>query len=347
MVKESTSSPVVGDIDGDGDKELVTGDDKVYAWHADGFELIDGDGDALTWGVLTPLGDEYTSHIALARMDGKPGLDIIAASRNTQEIYIFDYQGNVLPGWPKLLENTIRAGMVAADINNDNLIEVIAVDELGVMYVFGPDGTEYRDGDNNPATDGVFTRLAGTAFLHYSTPAAADIDGDGMREIIVGTQADSLFAFNEDGSRVPGFPVGLTGDISGAPAVGDVDDDGDLEIVVFDAVGQLRVFHHDGSVLYTRWFVANEGFFGPSPALGDMTGDGKLEVFIPDKNGNLYAINSLGNDLPGWPVTYSTITYTESSPILAYIDGDGGLDVLLGDEDRYVCAWNLGGTIVA
>ena len=76
------SSPVVGDIDGDGDLEIVQCADKVYAFHADGTEVIDGDGDAQTWGVLSPLGTKFVSHPALAQLDGAPGLEIVAASRD-------------------------------------------------------------------------------------------------------------------------------------------------------------------------------------------------------------------------------------------------------------------------
>jgi hypothetical protein len=105
MEMETTSSPAVGDIDGDGDLEIVVGDKHVYAWHANGIELVDGDNNPVTWGILSPLGSlssssngGFVSHVALARIDATKGLDIIAASRDTKEVFVFRSNGTVVPG---------------------------------------------------------------------------------------------------------------------------------------------------------------------------------------------------------------------------------------------------------
>jgi DNA-binding beta-propeller fold protein YncE len=340
----TVSSPAIGDIDGDGDLEIVQGNQKIYAWHHDGVELVDGDGDARSWGVLTTAGDVYVSPVALARVDGHPGLDIIAASRDTREVYVFDHEGNTLPGWPQSVENYIRAGLVAGDINGDGILEVVAVDEKGVLYVWNPNGTEYIDGDANPSTPGVFARLPGNSFL-YTSPAVADIDGDDLKEIVIPTQGSELYVFNEDGSNVSPFPIAMDEPVCGSPAVGDIDDDDDLEIVVNMYNGRIRVYHHDGSTLWTKWYT-NGLPFGPSPALGDITGDGKLETLIPAANGNLYAIDYNGDSVSGWPVEYNDHTYTESSPIIADVTGDGSLDVILGDETHLIRAWDSGGNLL-
>jgi hypothetical protein len=344
MKRETVSSPVIGDIDGDGDLEIVQGDDKVYAWHHDGVELIDADGNAQTWGVLSTEGDEFVSPIALAMIDGNPGHEILSASRATREVFVMNYQGVVLPEWPRTVENFIRAGLVAGDINNDGVVEIIAVDERGVIYVWNGDGSEYIDGDANPATQGVFFRMPGNSYL-FSAPAVADIDNDGVNEIVAGSQGAMLYVLNEDGSAAPGFPVALDEPVCGSPAVGDIDGDGDLEIVVNQLYGMIRAFHHDGSSLWVHWFP-NNITFGPSPALGDITGDGKLECFIPSADKNLYAIRYNGSIVPGWPVAYSTTTYTESSPIVADLNGDGSLDVVLGDESKLIKAWDVGGNML-
>jgi hypothetical protein len=344
---EVSASPAVGDIDGDGDLEIVVCAEKVYAWHANGDELVDGDGDAQSWGVLSSQGNSFVGHPALARVDLTPGLDILAASRDSKEVFVFRYDGTVLPGWPRPVENTLRAGMVAGDLDDDGQFEVIAVDEKGVIYVWRPDGTELIDGDANPVTQGVFYRMTGCTF-NYSTPAVADVDSDGKDELIVGSQGDQLFVFNDDGTTNPGWPYALTSDISGSPAVGDVDANGDLEIVVFEFNGNFRVLNHDATQQVFQFFSNGASFFSPSPAIANVTGDAKLEMFIPSKNGRIYGINSIGNFLSGWPVFYNTSgQYTESSPIIADIDGDASLDVMIGDESRYIRCFNLSGQALA
>ena len=346
---EAAASPAVGDLDGDGTLEVVVCADRVYAWHRDGQELVDGDNDPQTWGPISSQGSTYASHPALANLDGHGGLEIIAASRDTKQVFVFNAQGQVVPGWPRTLENPIRAGVVAGDLNHDGFLEVIAVDESGVVYVFNRNGTEFFDGDANPATQGVFYRMQLPMSSNYSTPCVADVDADGKDEIIVGSQNNRVYVLNDNATVSPGWPYVLSTPIAGSPVVGDVDANGDLEIVVFEAVGNLRVLNHDGTLQMLQ-FVNNGSpplFFNPSPVVANVTGDAKLEIFVPTKVGKLHGFTSTGVPLPGWPVTYSTTAiYTESSPVIADIDGDGSIDVLLGDESQYIRAWNLSGQLL-
>ncbi|MCH7549436.1 MAG: VCBS repeat-containing protein, partial [Candidatus Krumholzibacteriota bacterium] len=344
MADETVSSPVLGDIDGDGDIEIVQGGNYMYAWHHNGDELIDGDADPQTWGVLSTAGLDFVSHTALGRIDGQPGLDIVAASRTTKEVYVFDYTGTPVTGWPRPVENTIRAGVAVGDLDGDGRLEIVACDERGVLYAWNADGSELIDGDMNPGTPGVLYRLPGCSF-QYSGPAVVDIDGDGKDEVIIGTQGDSLYVINDDASVSPGWPYPLGSDVSGSVAVGDLDNDGDLEIVANTFSGFVRALHHDGSLLWTRWF-SNNVFFAPSPALGDVTGDGFLETFVPSSDRSLYAVTHTGATLTGWPVPFSTTTTTESSPIIVDINGDGSPDIVLGDEAGMIHGWDAGGNLL-
>lgn len=350
MEMETTSSPAVGDIDGDGTNEIVVGDKRVYAWHANGVEMIDGDANPLSWGPLSTLGDTYVGPVALGRIDTNKGLDIVAGARESKQVYVFRYNGAVVPGWPRATINKIRAGMVVGDINNDGLNEVIGIDEVGVLYVWKRDGSEYRDGDSDNSTQGVFVPQLPGCSLNYSAPCVADIDNDGKDEIIVATQGDQLYAFNDDGTQVSGFPVALSNDVSGSPAVGDVDGDGQLDIVVYIKDGNLRAIRgNNGVQLWSRSVVGsiNGNFFGSSPAIGDVNGDGKLETFVATHDGKLTGTTFNGANLTGFPTTYSTMTYTESSPIIGDIDNDGLRDILIGSEEKTIWAWNRNGVPIA
>jgi len=345
MAVETVSSPVIGDIDGDHTFELVVGDDKVYAWHANGVEVRDGDDNAQTWGLFSTLGNAFVSHIALAEIDNLPGLDILAASRDTKQIFAFNYTGSVISGWPKSVLNPIRAGLVAADVDGDGVKEVLAIDEKGVLYAWHKNGVELRDGDNNPATDGVFRTFGGCTY-QYGCPAVGDIDNDGINEIVVGTQGDSVFVLNADGSSVPGWPRVLGSDVASSVAVGDLDNDGSLDIVAHEYNGFTTAFRADGTQMWQRW-ASDYLSFSPSPALGDLDNDGKLEVVIPGKDRKCYAIRWNGTDLPGWPVIYASSSWTESSPVIADIDNNGSPDVVLGNENKYITAWDASGQPLA
>ena len=97
MAVETVSSPVVGDIDGDGDFEIIQGDDKIYAWHHNGVEVRDADLNAQTWGLFSTLGNSFVSHVALANMDAVPGMEILAASRDTKQVIVFNYPATRFP----------------------------------------------------------------------------------------------------------------------------------------------------------------------------------------------------------------------------------------------------------
>jgi hypothetical protein len=344
---ESSNSPAVGDIDGDGDPEIIVGNDKLYAWHHNGQEVLDGDNDLLTWGVFSSEGEDFIGPAALANLDGQPGLEIVAATYTSKQVFCFDHTGAVLPGWPKSTAYEVRAGVAVGDLDGDKDLEIVAVDQDAIMYAWHHDGSEVLDGDSDPGTDGVFYRFPDRPWWHYQMPAIADIDNDASDEIIIGTQDSTLYVLNGNGSDVPGWPVALADFGGGGVVVGDIDDDGDLEIVgTVKNTSQLVAFSHTGTLLWSRWAHMTQ-FFNPSPALGDLTGDGKLEIVYPASNGKLEVRRYNGTYLPGFPIDYSTTSYTESSPILADVSGDGNPDIIVGDETKLIQAFDVGGNLIS
>jgi Peptidase family C25/FlgD Ig-like domain/FG-GAP-like repeat len=343
LADPSANSPAIGDIDGDGDLEVVVGNNLLYAFQHDGSEVRDGDGQAVTWGVFSGLGRDFIGPAVLAKLDADPGLDIVAAASTTRQVYCFNGDGSVLPGWPRPTIDAVRASVAVGDIDGDGGLEIVAVDQDANLYAWHADGSEVRDGDSNPATDGVFRRLPDTSQMQYQMPALADIDQDGKDEVIIPAQDKKLYVLNEVAADEPGWPRTLPNYPGGGVAVGDIDANGDLEIVVtVRGSGETYALHHNNTQMWVRWLQHNN-FFNPSPALADITGDGKLEVLIPGSNGRLYAITPTGADAPGWPVVYSTTINTESSPVVADVTGDGSPDVLLGDEGTFINGWNSGG----
>jgi hypothetical protein len=348
----TTSSPAVGDIDGDGDNEIVVGNQHVYAWHDDGLELRDGDLDPRTSGVLNTAGDEFTAAIALAHIDDAPGLDIIAADLYTMSVYCMNYSGAVLPGWPRVGTDVFRASPVVGDLDGDGKKEVIAVDAKGVVFAWNRNGSEFIDGDSNPATQGVFYVTPPTLF-HYSTPAVCDIDGDAKDEIIVGTRGGIVYALNGDGSSVPGWPFTMTGEMVGGVVAGHISGGYFPEIVVRSKASDVYVLDHDGAVKtgWPRSIPYTGVFFAATPALADFDDDGALEIVLADYSNaplqaRIHVVDAQGVDLPGWPVVYST-TYSECSPLVVDVNGIGGFDVLAGDEDGILHGWDSSGNPLA
>jgi hypothetical protein len=349
--KESASSPKVADVDGDTHPDIVVGAEFVYAWDGNGIELRDGDNQPLTWGIFNTEGDNFTATVALADLDGVVGAEIVGASWNTREIFVFANDGSIMPGWPKTTVDLCWASPVVGDFDGDGDLEIIAYDVDGTVYIWHVDGTELRDGDSNPATDGVFFRAGlSSQGWHVSTPALADMDDDGIVELIVCAPQDSIYCLNSNGSRVAGWPV-YCGDaganIGASPAVGDADGDGRPEVFIQNSFGRVQGINHDGTQMsgWPKWVYSNN-FFAGSIGLADFTGDGKLEIVVPGMNSLCYFFRYNGAAMPGWPQPYADSGPTECSVVIADIDGDNSLDIILGSEEGRLNAWNMSGEYI-
>lgn len=344
MPVETSSHTAVGDVDGDGSLEVVTAADAIYVWTAEGDELRDGDNDPTTLGPFLDNGETWTpAGIALADVTGDPGLEIVASCRSNNQIYVFQSDGSIAPGWPRSMNNWNWATPAAGDIDGDGLVEIVVTNIQGRTYAWNHDGSEVLDGDGDPGTDGVF-HVRPNEWYSFATPALADLDADGADEVILGTrrsdaEPDLLHALRADGSEAPGWPVDLTvaGGSLDSPAVGDLDQDGVLEIVLITENDKLHVLDQWGQPKpgFPIAFIADSSPLGqscPSPALGDLDGDGLLEIVAVSvdnaTSATLHVLDRAGQDLPGWPQEVGASS--ESSPILGDVTGDGLPDVIFG-----------------
>jgi len=191
---------------------------------------------------------------------------------------------------------------------------------------------------------------------YYGAPIIADLDGDGTQEIVVGNLVRwQIEVYNADGTPRAGWPQVLRAEVKAAAAVGDLDGDGKLEVVVGDTRGYLHAFRHDGQPM-PGWPIKT----GPAdatyrilarPAVADLSGDGRPEVILALSDGKLYVYGADGSLLPGWPASIGDAADTygnhvfDSSPVVADLDGDGQLEIVVGAYDKHAYAYHAGGTL--
>ncbi len=332
----TASSVVIGDIDGDGDNELIAGSDFIYAWHADGVEVLDGDGNSATYGVLSPTGSSFTAALALANVDTSTvGNEIIGASTSPYGIYVYNGDGSIMSGWPVSLPHYCWGTPSAADMDGDGEVEIFAMCLDGNLYSWDSHGN-----------GGIFaTGLGGWS---RSSPSLADIDGDPELEVIIGSAFGTIEAYNHDGSGVPGFPVSFSHPIFSSVSLADLDGDYDLEMAFLCENDSLYVLEHDGSRRsgFPVFLASNAAGLAPSAALVDFGGDGQMEIVVAGvysyHSSNILVLDNAGNSMPGWPIHLDDSS--ESSPVVADLDGDGELEVLLGTEQGFLHAWELDGS---
>jgi hypothetical protein len=175
-----------------------------------------------------------------------------------------------------------------------------------------------------------------TDYPGFSSPALADLDGDGDLEVIIGTGdpylvndaipgAGSVYAWHHNGQSVTGWPIHPKNPgnndtaVRSSPVIADMDNDGNLE-VLFSMIWDVQVYNANGTfqemfqTRYTIW---------ASPAVGDTNGDGKMEVWIgggdalETSQGYLWRFESTTSGIGAqpWPMFHRDAQHTGYYPL--------------------------------
>lgn len=205
---------------------------------------------------------------------------------------------------------------------------------------------------------GCYTSWCETGW--YSSPAIADVDGDGKMEVIA--SAYSIFALDgvtgnlkwrmnsgTDRSNPNQANVGRTWP---GIVVADVDGDGQLEIVTAHGGGYVSVYSVNGYFKpgWPKHLSVNE-FRGLSVA--DIDNDGKMEIIVTAAYGNKTNTWVFGYDgtlRTGWPQLSNDTGYAwgvyNSNAAVADLDGDGKAEIVVPSDVHYVCAYRPTGVQV-
>ncbi len=340
------ASPVIGDVNGDGDLEITAGlvnadENQFYIWNHDG-TLFDGNG------------------------DGTPDWPRSVIKVNTaQKMNIYSSS--------------------LADLDHDGDLEIIA-GSIYYFYVWNHDGTLFDgNGDGTPDWPRSLCLNTQGAFCGYDNPnvflrstmgiAVGDVNNDGEHEIVVLTfpsdndgsnRASSLVhVFTKDGREIPGFPLELpayTWFIAISPALGDIDNDGYLEIVApaetsspvgivtTDYGADMLIIRYNGSYFWPRDFrefieennVTRDN--GQGALLADLDGDCILEIIGSGGHDNPLT-GGIGGRAYGWHSNGSLIMgfpkILPSDPVYSLfaihdLDGDGSMDLSGQSNDNAV-----------
>ncbi|MFH1313342.1 MAG: M6 family metalloprotease domain-containing protein [Candidatus Eisenbacteria bacterium] len=161
-----------------------------------------------------------------------------------------------------------------------------------------------------------------------ASPAVADLDGDGVKEIIVGCNDGMLYAWKLDGTPVPGWPAVVGAPVHSKPAVCDVDLDFRSEVVVTSRDGRVHVFENDGTPC-PGWPRSTGDQILSSALLADIDDDGIVEIICGSTDGQVYAWNENGGLVSGWPVDMGG-SEVWMSAAAADVDGDHLEEVVIG-----------------
>ena len=364
--------PLAVDLNGDGILELIvpvqrlnnTG--SLYVLEPDGNDFLDIDADPATRDVFLNTFSGINATPCVGDIDGDGIVEIVLQTLDGALYAVHPDGAEVTDGDSNpatlgvLVPPSAGAGgqPILADLNGDGAMEIVrgggAI--LGTSFL-----TVYRD------SSGVISRYAVPVGGSTLTPAgAADLDGDGLPEVVVSSKfapgfggeptASGISIVNWEILNDPLLPVDpseyaayliVSGRFS-APVLADLNRNGAPEVVVSSGNGSLHAFSfafapHIPGDLPAQYITARELNGWPTPGLkngvlsevsiGDLEHDGYPEVIHAGGDCIVTAVHYSGTTRSGYPIaTADALAPADSTahwaPIVADVDRDGILDVI-------------------
>jgi len=305
MDDSSYTTPSIGDVDGDGEEEIVWSDigGKLY--------IIKINGDTL--GTLKLK--RFVSSALLVDIDNDGASEIITGNDNSSlNIYNFKkgtlksvYLGQWIWGTPLYIN--------------------------GSIYTITLDGTLFKISNNGEI---VWRRGDESLNLTITSPVACDIDRDGIVEIIYSSGNGNIYCIDETGKIKWKNKISKYSFYS-SPALADLDNDGYPE-VIFACGKSIYAITKDGVPMdnYPRIFKFSEDIQSSIITM-DIDGDSIQEIIFGSPDGGVYGLNSKGKDVfrlsSGFKIYSTPLIYLKNDSILLFTFS----------EDGNLYGYNLGG----
>jgi hypothetical protein len=359
-VQDTPQGVALGDVDGDGDADLVLGNAKNgTGGERNGLYLNDGTG-SFTDGTATamPLPAEDSTDVALGDVDGDGDLDAVFAniwsgSSGQNRLYLNDGSGLFIDDTAtRMPVDAVNShALILKDLNGDGHPDLVFAN--GHSFTAQQNRLYLNDGG------GSFTDVTSTHLPFDSDYANAiavgDVNSDGFPDLVFGNgsygnpEQNRLYLNDGAGvfadATVTQMPI--DGDLTSAVALGDVDGDGDLDLICGNtrhgsSDPQNRLYLNDGSGTFvdqtpTRLPLTADG--AVAVTLSDLDEDGDLDLLSAGNLNKLYV-----NDGSGTFSDETAVRMPSGSGStclgLGDVDGDGDFDLVMGNA-RILLYFNL------
>jgi FG-GAP-like repeat len=288
---ETFSTPSMGDIDGDGDFDLVSGEE------FGGFVYIENTGNNTTptyiqqSGLDNPL-DGLTigakNAPALIDIDNDGDLDVVVGQEDGT-LSLIENSGDVntptfaVAGVNPLVgeDNGSRSAPTLGDLDDDGDFDLVVGDLAGTLFYYENTGT--AGAAVFTLVSGVTSPVDGIDVGDHSKPALNDIDNDGDLDLVVGEDTGVFFYYENTGTAgaaVFSAVVGASNPFNGfdagdksAPAFADLDNATGVDMVSGNTAGDFYYYENadplpveltsfsavsNGSQVTLSWTTASE-----------------------------------------------------------------------------------------
>jgi len=348
---DATGAVALGDVDGDGDNDIVFGSwrNAAYPFNQAQLYLNDGLGKFIdATATRIPITFDSTEAVALADVDGDGDLDLALGNWGQSELFLNDGTGtfsNVTA--TRMPRQAIETNaVVLGDVDMDGDLDMV------VGNGNGPRQSWLYLNDGSGTFQDVTAARMPRHIARTNDVALADVDNDGDLDLVLANgyfyyyyHPNLLYLNDGTGTFTDATAARLPpdGDDSLTVDLGDVDGDGDLDMVFgnggYAGSDQNRLYLNDGSGTFidataTHMPAVRDGT--QDVVLGDMDGDGDLDLVAANWGQNrLYLNDGTG--------TFSDVTVPRMpsdnnrghAAALEDVDADGDLDMVFGNGGWY------------
>ena len=359
----SFGNACAADIDGDGYLEIVFStyfnDEAIYA--------LNGEDGSLLWKYITNGCNDAAPLILDVDNDGL--LEVILHSSSNHNLFCFNGTDGSIK-WMVPTYGT-DSPPSSEDIDKDGYPEIFGGDFYGQLNCFnGMDGSTIwktkvdtnctvqtepviedvdKDGEldcivatwkrNLPIRVSAYRLRDGLLIwsstapneMIYHGPTIADIDNDGIMEVIIGSYDDVLYCLNGTNGEVKWTFSFIEKRYIGAPTtIADINNDGKYEIALVSG-DRITILNHLGKLLWyydlKNWYTAFRGV-----VFSDMNNDEYLDVVFGSSNGLLVALSGFdGKVIFEYDLSevYGRTFDINHGPIIADFDKDGETDIFV------------------
>ena len=308
------SAPVFVDLDNDGDLDLMAGE--VFG----NFYYFENTGTAAAPAYVNEYNQFGLSDIGswsaptFADLDKDGDLDLMVGEFYGSFYYFENIGTAAAPAYAAVQTNPFGLSNIGADssptfadLDNDGDLDMLSGEfYTGFFYYFENTGTATAPVYAAPQTNPF--GLSGIGLRSGSTPAFADLDGDGDMDMMAGSTGGTFSYFENTGTNAsPVYaapqtnPFGLS-DIGNytLPSFVDLDNDGDLDMMVGETAGSFFYFENTGTNASPVYATPQTNPFGLSiigynsaPAFADLDNDGDLDLMTGIVNGNFFYFENI------------------------------------------------------
>ena len=323
------SSPVVGDINGDGFPEVVFVSYEGSAYYGQGvLRVLNGAtlGELFSVGSesLAPRGDISPLLIDIDR-DGKGEIIYVHEDRinaNNQKAVALNYDGSVRWEIP-IRFNSCLGGLSAADLDGDGTAEILGNGEILVETKIGSNTFSVRAKPYHSGVGGCNKTQIATKFS-ASDSAMSIVDGSGV------------YSLKDDGFYEQRFSVTCSRCFV---AVADIDSSYPGKEAIYTGSGVFEIYSSTGQKIASGDLVqdldkrCNYGSGGGAATIGDFDGQPETIEFAVATGKALIVFDKNGNELVSSEIQDCS---SHETGITSFdFNGDGQPEILYGDETTF------------